>query len=257
MKFVVIGGTGLIGSKVVLRLREQGHDVIPAAPSTGIDILTGEGLGAAMAGTDVVVDLSNSPSFEAKAVMDFFQTAGRNVLGAEAKAGVRHHLALSVVGTDRLPESAYFRAKGAQEQLIRDSGIPYTIVHSTQFFEFLPGIIQSGGQSEVVRLPPALVQPIAAEDVADAITRFALEPAKNGLVEIAGPEREPLSSLAQRFMRIIQDPRQVVSDAHAPYFGAQLKTDSLVPLTEPTWQASMNFARWLEQSEYARYAPRE
>jgi uncharacterized protein YbjT (DUF2867 family) len=256
MKFVVVGGTGLIGTKVVSRLRDQGHEVIAAAPATGINILTGEGLDAAMAGTDTVIDLANSPSFEANAVMEFFQTAGRNVLGAEAKAGVRHHVALSIVGTDRLPESAYFRAKVAQEQLIRDSGIPYTIVHSTQFFEFLPGIIQSGSEGEMVRLSPALVQPIAAEDVADAVTRFALQPAKDGVVEIAGPEREPLSDLAQRFMGIVQDQREVVSDVHAQYFGAELQKDSLVPLTEPAWQGALNFDRWFAQSEFARQAPR-
>jgi uncharacterized protein YbjT (DUF2867 family) len=256
MKIVVIGGTGLIGSKVVSRLRDQGHEVIAASPSTGINILTGEGLDAAMAGTDTVIDLANSPSFEANAVMEFFQTAGRNVLGAEAKAGVRHHVALSVVGTERLPESAYFRAKVAQEQLIRAAGIPYTIVHSTQFFEFLPGIIQSGSEGETVRLSPALVQPIAAEDVADAVTHFALQPAKNGMVEIAGPEREPLSDLAQRFMGIVQDQREVVSDVHARYFGAELQTNSLVPLTEPAWQGALNFDRWFAQSEFARQAPR-
>jgi uncharacterized protein YbjT (DUF2867 family) len=256
MKFVVIGGTGLIGSKVVSRLRDQGHEVVAAAPSTGINILTGEGLDTAMAGTDTVIDLANSPSFEANAVMEFFQTAGRNVLGAEAKAGVRHHVALSVVGTERLPESAYFLAKVAQEQLIRASGIPYTIVHSTQFFEFLPGIIQSGSEGETVRLSPALVQSIAAEDVAEAVTRFALEPARNGMVEIAGPEREPLSDLAKRFMSITQDQRQVVSDVHAPYFGAELQTDSLVPLTKPAWQGPLNFERWLAQSEFACQEPR-
>jgi uncharacterized protein YbjT (DUF2867 family) len=168
---------------------------------------------------------------------------------------VRHHLALSVVGTERLPESAYFRAKLAQEQLIRDSGIAYTIVHSTQFYEFLPGIIQSGTQDGTVHLSPALIQPIAAEDVAVAVTRFALEPAKNGVVEIAGPEREPMSGLAQRFLSMIQDPRRVVSDVHAPYFGAELRTDSLVPLTDPAWQAPTGFERWLAQSDYARHAP--
>jgi len=255
MKFVVIGGTGLIGSKVVSRLLDQGHEVIAAAPSTGIDILTGEGLDDAMVGTDVVVDLANSPSFEDAAVMDFFQTAGRNVLGAEAKAGVGHHLALSVVGVEKLSASGYFRAKITQEQLIRASGIPYTIVHSTQFFEFLPGIIQSGADGGTVRLPPALVQPIASEDVADAVARLAVQPPANGIVQIAGPEREPLSDLAQRFMTIVQDPREVVSDAHARYFGAELQRDTLVP-EAAAWQGALNFEHWLEQSEYARYAPR-
>lgn len=255
MKFVVIGGTGLIGSKVVARLRDQGHEVVAAAPSTGIDILTGEGLDAAMAGADVVVDLANSPSFEDAAVMNFFQTAGRNVLGAEAKAGVGHHIALSVVGTEKLSASGYFRGKIAQEQLIRDSGIQYTIVHSTQFFEFLPGIIQSSADGETVRLPPALVQPIASEDVADAVARVAVQPPVNGIFEIAGPEREPLSDLAQRFMTIIQDPREVVSDVHARYFGAELQNDTLVPV-RADWRGALSFEHWLEQSEYARYVPR-
>lgn len=255
MKFVVIGGTGLIGSKVVSRLRDQGHEVIAAAPSTGINILTGEGLDAAMAGTNVVVDLANSPSFEDAAVMDFFQTAGRNLLRAEAKAGVGHHLALSVVGTEKLSASGYFRAKNAQEQLIRASGIPYTIIHSTQFFEFLPGIIQSGADGGTVRLSPALVQPIASEDVADAVARLAMQAPANGIVEIAGPEREPLSGLAKRFMSIVQDPRELISDAHARYFGAELQDDTLVP-AQATWQGALNFERWLEKSEYARYAPR-
>lgn len=255
MKFVVIGGTGLIGSKVVSRLREQGHEAVAAAPSTGINILTGEGLDAAMAGADVVVDLANSPSFEDAAVLDFFQTAGRNVLAAEARAGVGHHLALSVVGTQKLSASGYFRAKIAQEELIRASGLPYTIVHSTQFFEFLPGIIQSGSEGEAVRLPTALVQPIASEDVAAAVARLALQPPANGIVEIAGPEREPLADLAQRFMNIVQDPREVIGDAHARYFGAELQDDTLVP-ARPAWQGSLNFEHWLAQSEYARYVPR-
>ena len=255
MKFVVIGGTGLIGSKVVSRLREQGHDVVVAAPSTGIDILTGEGLDTAMAGTDTVIDLANSPTFQGEAPLEFFRTAGRNVLGAEAKAGVGHHLALSVVGTEKLSSSDYFRAKLAQEQLIKASGIAYTIVHSTQFFEFLPSIIQSGVEGDTVRLPSALVQPIAAEDVADAVAQLALSPPANGIVEIAGPEREPMPDLARRFMSIIQDKRDVVGDAHARYFGAELQHDTLVP-AGPSWQGAMNLERWLQQSEYTRSAPR-
>lgn len=255
MKFVVIGGTGLIGSKVVSRLRDQGHEALAAAPSTGVNILSGEGLDAAMAGADVVVDLANSPSFEDVAVMEFFQTAGRNVLAAEARAGVGHHLALSVVGTEKLSASGYFRAKSAQEELIRASGLPYTIVHSTQFFEFLPGIIQSGSEGDTVRLPTALIQPIASEDVAAAVARLALQAPANGIVEIAGPVREPLSDLAQRFMNIVQDPREVVGDAHARYFGAELQNDTLVP-AGPAWQGALNLEHWLEQSEYARYVPR-
>jgi uncharacterized protein YbjT (DUF2867 family) len=252
MKIVVIGGTGRIGSKVVTRLRDQGHEVIAAAPATGVDILTGEGLDAAMAGTRVVVDLANSPSFEDAAALEFFRTAGRNVLAAEAKAGVGHHLALSVVGTEKLTASGYFRAKLVQEDLIRDSGIPYTIVHSTQFFEFLPGIIQSAAKGRTVRLSPAFVQPIASEDVAEAVARLALQPPANGIVEIAGPERETLAGLAYRFMTLIEDPREVIADVHAPYFGAELDNETLVPVGE-AWTGSLNFDRWMELSAFAGY----
>ncbi len=255
MKFVVIGGTGLIGSKVVARLREQGNEVIAAAPSTGINVLTGEGLDAAMAGTDVVIDLANSPSFEDAAVLEFFTTAGRNVLAAETRAGVKHHVALSVVGTGKLTASGYFRGKQAQEKLIRESGVPYTIIHSTQFFEFLPGIIQSSADGATVRLPTALVQPIASEDVAEAVTRLSLDTPAQGIVEIAGPQREPLADLAQRFMAIVQDPREVVGDAHARYFGAELESETLVPAA-PAWLGALDFEHWLEQSEFARYVPR-
>jgi len=260
MKILVIGGTGRIGSKVVDRLRAAGHDIVVAAPSTGIDILTGEGLAEAMAGTQVVVDLANSPSFEDAAVLEFFQTAGRNVLGAEAVAGVSHHVALSVVGTDKLAASGYFRGKIAQEKLIRESGIPYTIIHSTQFFEFLPGIIQSAGQQsngegQTLRLPTALVQPIAAEDVAEAVARIALQPAANGVVEIAGPDRESMATLAQRYLQLTQDPRQVVGDATTPYFGATLQDDTLVPVGS-AWQGALGFEQWLQQSQAARPSPR-
>lgn len=250
MKIVVIGGTGRIGSKVVTRLRDHGHEVIAAALATGVDILSGKGLDPAMAGARVVVDLANSPSFEDAAALDFFRTAGRNVLAAEAKAGVSHHLALSVVGTEKLTASGYFRAKQAQEALIRASGIPYTIVHSTQFFEFLPGIIQSAAAGSTIRLSPAPVQPIASEDVADAVARIALEAPANGVVEIAGPERESLAGLAQRFMLLTEDPREVVIDVKAPYFGAQLGDDTLVP-SDAAWKGSLNFDHWIEQSEFA------
>lgn len=254
MKIVVIGGTGRIGSKVVARLRDQGHEVIAAAPATGVDILTGQGLDAAMAGTRVVVDLANSPTFDDAAV-GFFRAAGQNVLAAEAKAGVGHHVALSVVGADKLATSGYFRAKLVQEDLIRASGVPYTIIHSTQFFEFLPGIIQSAADGRMVRLSPAQVQPIASEDVAEAVARIALLPPANGVVEIAGPERESLAGLAQRFMLLVEDPREVVADVHARYFGAELDDETLVP-ARAAWRGSLDFDHWLEQSEFAGYEQR-
>ena len=255
MKIVVIGGTGRIGSKVVVRLRAEGHEVIAAAPETGIDVMSGEGLEAAMVGARVVVDLANSPSFEDAAALHFFETAGLNILSAEAKTGVTHHVALSVVGTERLSASGYFRAKLAQEALIRDAGIPYTIVHSTQFFEFLPGIIQSAAEGALVRLSPALVQPIASDDVAAAVARIALGTPANGVVEIAGPERESLSGLAQRVMAVTEDPREVVSDVHARYFGAELEPETLMP-SKAAWKGALNFDRWLEGSEYAGYDER-
>ena len=255
MKIVVIGGTGRIGSKVVARLRDRGHEVVAAAPQNGVDILTGEGVAAAMVGARTVIDLANSPSLEDAAALDFFRIAGLNILATEALAGVAHHVALSVVGTEKLSASGYFRAKLAQEALIRDSGIPYTIVHSTQFFEFLPGIIQSAAEGSTIRLSPAFVQPIASEDVADAVARVALDAPANGIVEIAGPERESLSGLAERFMALIEDPRQVVSDVHARYFGVELESETLVP-SKAAWKGALNFDRWLEQSEYAGYDER-
>jgi len=254
MKIVVIGGTGRIGSKVVERLRAAAHEVVVAAPSTGIDVLTGTGLAQAMAGTEVVVDLANSPSFEDAAVLSFFQTAGHNLLAAETVAGVRHHVALSVVGTDKLAASGYFRGKIAQEQLIRASGLAYTIIHSTQFFEFLPSIIQSGAADGAVRLPAALVQPIAAEDVAEAVARIALQPPANGVVEIAGPERAPMAELARRFLAATGDTRDVVADVDIPYFGAHLQNDTLVPAGS-AWTGQVDFAHWLQQSAQAAPAP--
>ena len=247
MKILIIGGTGRIGSKVVTRLGALGHDVIAAAPSTGVDILTGEGLDAAMTGAQVVIDLANSPSFDDAPALEFFRTAGGNILAAAARAGVGHHLALSVVGTEKLTASGYFRAKLVQEQLIRDSGIPYTIIHSTQFYDFLPGIIQSADTGTQVRLPTALVQPIAAEDVAAAVADFALQPPANGIVEIAGPTRESLAVLAQRFMRLAGDPREVVADPQAPYFGAQLEAETLVP-AHAAWTGPQGFEQWFRQS---------
>lgn len=233
MKIVVIGGTGLIGSKLVNNLRVLGHEVIAASPASGVNTITGEGLAEVLAGTQVVVDVANSPSFEDKAVLEFFQTSGRNLLAAEEKAGVKHHVALSVVGTDRLAESGYFRGKIAQEKLIRESKIPYTIVHSTQFFEFLGGIAQSGTDGNTVHLSPAFVQPIASDDVAAAMADFTVGAPINGVVEIAGPERVRLSDLVQRYLSKTNDPRTVVADVHARYFGAELKDDTLVPGDNP------------------------
>ena len=233
MKIVVIGGTGLIGSKTVERLRKRGHDVIAASPNSGVNTITGEGLAEALAGAEVVLDLANSPSFEDKAVLEFFETSGRNLLAAEKLAGVRHHIALSVVGTERLQESGYFRGKLAQEKLIKAAGIPFTIVHSTQFMEFLAGIAQSGTIEGKVHLSPAFVQPIASDDVADAMADVALAAPVNGTVEIAGPERSRLSDLVARYLKASGDPRVVVADPEARYFGARLEDGSLVSDNNP------------------------
>ena len=250
MKIVVIGGTGLIGSKVVERLRRQGHQALAAAPSSGVDALTGEGLDEALAGADVVVDLANSPSFEDEAVMAFFQTSGRHLLAAEKRQGVKHHVLLSIVGCDRLAASGYMRAKTAQEALVRASGMPYTIVHSTQFFEFLGRIATDGGDAQELRLSSGLLQPIAAEDVADAMTDHALGAPVNGIVEIAGPDKLPLADLVGRFLAMIGDTRQVVSDPQAPYFGAVLEPDSLVP-GRGARVGALDFQAWFDQSEFA------
>jgi uncharacterized protein YbjT (DUF2867 family) len=247
MKIVVIGGSGLIGTNLVNRLRQQGHEVMAASPNTGVNTITGEGLAEALTGAQVVVDVANSPSFEDKAVMEFFQTSGRNLLAAEAAAGVRHHLALSVVGTDRLPESGYLRAKVAQENLIKASKIPYTILHSTQFFEFLGGIIKSGTDGDVIRLSPALFQPIASDDVAAALAELAVAPALNGMVEIAGPEKFPMDKLAQKFLAASNDKRQVTADVHARYFGTELNDQSLTPGDNPRIGPT-RFEDWLSRS---------
>jgi uncharacterized protein YbjT (DUF2867 family) len=229
VKIVIIGGTGLIGSKTVERLRQKGHEVIAASPNTGVNTITGEGLAEALAGTDVVLDLANSPSFADKDVMAFFETSGHNLLAAEKAAGVKHHVALSVVGTERLQESGYFRAKLVQEKLIRASGIAYTIVHSTQFMEFLGGIVQSGTVDDTVHLSPAYVQPIASDDVADAMADVALAAPVNGIIEIAGPQRFRLNDLVGRYLQAINDGRKVTADPEARYFGARLDDGSLVP----------------------------
>jgi uncharacterized protein YbjT (DUF2867 family) len=229
MKIVVIGGTGLIGSKLVDILRKRGHEAIAASPNSGVNTITGEGLDQALANTDVVVDVANSPSFADEAVMEFFTVSGRNLLAAAARAGVKHHVALSVVGTDRLAESGYFRAKIAQEKLIRESGLPYTIVHSTQFFEFLGGIAAAAGQGDAISLSPAFVQPISSDDVAMAMADVTLGAPLNGIVEIAGPDRFRLAELVQQYLAVKKDPRSVHTDVHARYFGAELKEDTLVP----------------------------
>jgi len=230
MKIVVIGGTGLIGSKVVKDLRARGHTVVAASPTSGVNTMTGEGLKEALSGANVVVDLANSPSFEDAPVLEFFQTSGRNLFAAEAATGVRHHVALSVVGTDRLAQSGYFRGKIAQEKLIRESGVPYTIVRSTQFFEFLGGIVQAGTDGDTVRLSAAWFQPIASDDVAAAVADFAVGAPCNGVVEIAGPERVRLADMVQRFLAANHDPRKAVEDPTVGYFGAQLQDDALVKI---------------------------
>src|SRR5437660_2675591 len=223
MKIVVIGGTGLIGSKTVSMLRHGGHEVVAASPNTGVNSITGEGLKEAMAGTQVVIDLANSPSFEDKAVLEFFETAGRNLLTAEAAAGVRHHVALSIVGTDRTPDNGYFRAKVVQEKLIETSRIPYTIIRSTQFLEFLGGIAASSTEGSTVKLSPGLFQPIAADDVAAIVADVALAAPRNGIVEIAGPERAPFNEIVARYLKAVRDPGTVVSDTEARYFGARVE----------------------------------
>jgi uncharacterized protein YbjT (DUF2867 family) len=228
MKIVVIGGSGLIGSNIVNRLRLNGHETVAASPRTGVNTLTGQGLAEALAGAQVVVDVANSPSFEDRAVLEFFQTSGRNLLVAEAAAGVEHHVALSIVGPDRLPQSGYFRAKVAQEDLIKASKIPYTILRSTQFFEFIEGIVNSGVDGDTIRLSPALIQPVAADDVSAVLADLAVGAPVNDVVEVAGPDRFPLDELARKFLAARNDKRQVIADVHAAYFGNELNDRSLV-----------------------------
>ena len=246
MKIVIIGGTGLIGSKTVAILRKGGHEVVAASPNTGVNTITGEGVKEALAGAQVVIDLANSPSFEDKAVLQFFETSGRNLLAAEAAAGVRHHVALSIVGTDR-SDNGYFRAKVAQEKLIETSGTPYTIIRSTQFLEFLRAIAAEATHGNVVRLSPGLFQPIAADDVAANVADVALAPPRNGIVEIAGPERAPFYEIVARYLRAVGDPRQVVSDAEARYFGGRVEELSLVPLGEARL-GRIGLDEWLRRS---------
>jgi uncharacterized protein YbjT (DUF2867 family) len=244
MKIVVIGGSGLIGTKLVSRLRYVGHEIVAASPQSGVNALTGEGLAAVLGGAAVVVDLANAPSFEDQAVLEFFATAGRNLLAAESAAGVGHHLALSVVGADRLPESGHLRAKLVQERLIKTSGIPYTILRSTQFFEFIAHIVNSGADGEVIRLSPALVQPIAADDVAATLAKLTVGPPLNATVEVAGLEACPLDKLARKALAASGDRRQVIADVHARYFGAELDDRSLVP-SNSYRLGSIRFEDWL------------
>ncbi|WP_415972336.1 SDR family oxidoreductase [Rhodococcus sp. 077-4] len=245
MKIVVIGGTGLIGSAVVTILTEHGHHVVAASPKSGVDTVTGDGLAEVLVGADVVVDVSNSPSFEDAAVLDFFTRATTNILTAEADAGVQHHVALSVVGTDRLPDSGYMRAKVAQESLIRASAIPYTIVQATQFFEFFSAIAQGATTGNEVRLSPALVQPIAAHDVSAVVARVALDTPRNGMIEIGGPEAFGLNEFIERGLKARGDSKTVIADEQAPYFGALLHGRELIP-ADGAELAGTTFEAWLD-----------
>jgi uncharacterized protein YbjT (DUF2867 family) len=248
MKIVVIGGSGLIGSKLVTRLRQGGHDVVAASPSSGVNSVTGDGLPDAMEDAQVVVDVANSPSFGGAVAWDFFFTSGHNILAAEAAAGVRHHVALSVVGTDRLLDSGYFRAKLVQEDLIRESGIPYTILRSTQFFEFMGGMAGANTESQVVRLSPALTQPVAADDVAETLAQISLREPVNGTVELAGPEPFRLSDIVGRVLAVNHDERLVIADPDAKYFGVHLQERTLIPSANP-YIAPTNLDAWLSRNQ--------
>jgi uncharacterized protein YbjT (DUF2867 family) len=247
MKIVVIGGTGLIGSKLVNKLREHGHEAIPAAPNTGVNTLTGEGLAEVLKGASTVVDVSNSPSWEDAAVLNFFETSTQNLLTYGAAAGVRHHVALSVVGTDRLSESGYFRAKIAQEKLIKESSIPYSIVRATQFFEFLKGLADISMVGDKVHLPPVLFQPMAADDVASGVASVAVAQPVNGMVEIGGPEQFRVDELVRRRLASLKDPREVIADSNARYSGAKITEKTLVPGNDARL-GHTTFENWLTQS---------
>jgi uncharacterized protein YbjT (DUF2867 family) len=253
MKITVLGGSGLIGSKLVNLLRQEGHEVVSASLASGLNTITGAGLDEALAGAQVVVDVTNSPSFEDKAVLEFFETSGRNIVAAEVKAGVKHHVALSVVGSERLQESGYLRAKMAQENLIKASPIPYTILRSTQFFEFLGGIAQSGTVGQTVRLSPALVQPIASDDVVAVLANVVVSPPVNGIVEVAGPERASLAELVKRYLINMGDSRQVIADSSARYFGAVLNDQSLTPGANPRI-GSISLEEWFSTSQLKEHS---
>jgi len=247
MKLVIIGGTGLIGSKLVIRLREHGHEAVPASPDTGVNTLTGAGLTEALQAASVVVDVSNSPSFEDTAVMEFFTTSTHNLLKYAAAAGVRHYVALSVVGTERIPDSGYLRAKNAQETLIKGAGLPYSIVHATQFFEFIKRIADEATVGRTVRLPHVLIQPMAADDVAKAVGRVAVGAPLNGMVEVAGPQQFRFDDLIRQGLGARSDPREVVADPHARYFGAELGERSLVPADDARL-GEIRLQDWLNQN---------
>jgi uncharacterized protein YbjT (DUF2867 family) len=247
MRIVVIGGTGLIGANVVSRLRRKGHEVVAASPNTGVNTITGDGLAAALVGAQVVVDVANAPSFEDHAVMEFFQTAGRNLLAAEAVAGVRHHIALSVVGADRLPQSGYLRAKIAQENLIKTAAVPYSILRSCQFFEFAGGIAQSAANGQMIRLPTALMQPVASDDVSALLARIACVAPLNLTVEIGGPDLIGMDGFVRRFLEAKGDFRQVIGDPQARYFGAELDDGSLTPGRNPHL-GSIRYDDWLSHA---------
>ena len=246
MKLVIIGGTGLIGSRLVTGLREHGHEAVPASPATGVNTLTGEGLAEVLQGASVVVDVSNSPSFEDTAVMEFFTTSTRNLLMQAAAAGVRHYVALSVVGTERIPDSPYLRAKNAQETLIKGAGIPYSIVHATQFFEFIMRIADEATDGTTVRLPPVLIQPMAADDVAKAVGRIAVGTPLNGTVDVAGPQPFRFDELIRQGLGARSDSRKVIADPHARYFGAELDERSLIPAGDARL-GEIRFEEWLTQ----------
>ncbi|HEV7732049.1 MAG TPA: SDR family oxidoreductase [Candidatus Binatia bacterium] len=247
MKIVVIGGSGLIGTKLVNILRERGHESVAASPSSGVDTITGAGLAEALTGAAVVVDVANSPSFDDGPAMTFFETSGRNIIAAETVAGVKHHVALSVVGTERLLESGYFRAKMAQEKLIEASPVPYSIVRATQFFEFVKSIAHFSGDGQAIRLPGVLMQPIVSDDVAAKLAEVVLGAPLNGMVEIAGPERIPMDELVRRFLRVTHDARQVTTDGTAKYFGVTVNDRSLMPGDAPRLGAT-RFDDWLART---------